>query len=129
VTTPDAAGPVDRPRRPHPDPLAMTPAEKVAAEWEARHDVAARGRHVSPDAVQHYLAESRTREPVHRGPHVTQPSHQGPAVADRSAASGATSRPEGNQAHPEGNQARKKASRTVGDRAQRRRWWRFRRRS
>jgi hypothetical protein len=72
VTTPDAGSPVDRPRRPHPDPLVMSPAEKIAAEWEARHDVAARGHHPSPDAVQHYLAEARTRgmvaEPARRGP-------------------------------------------------------------
>ena len=48
-------------QRPRPDPLAMTPAEKVVAEWEARHDVAARGHHAALGVVQQYLAESRTR--------------------------------------------------------------------
>ncbi|MCZ2805307.1 hypothetical protein O2W18_09345 [Modestobacter sp. VKM Ac-2983] len=52
----------DRPRRPHPDPLTMTPAEKVIAEWEARHDVAARGSRPTFGTVQHYLAETRSRE-------------------------------------------------------------------
>jgi hypothetical protein len=45
----------------------MTPGEKVAAEWEARHDVAARGHHADPAAVQHYLAESRTRQAQRSG--------------------------------------------------------------
>jgi hypothetical protein len=49
-------------RRPAPDPLTMTPAEKLIAEWEARHDVAARGRRATPGALQHYLAETRSRE-------------------------------------------------------------------
>jgi hypothetical protein len=40
----------------------MTPAEKLIAEWEARHDVAARGSRATPGALQHYLAESRSRE-------------------------------------------------------------------
>jgi hypothetical protein len=40
----------------------MTAAEKVMAEWEARHDVAARGSRATPGAVQLYLAESRLRE-------------------------------------------------------------------
>jgi hypothetical protein len=51
-------------RSPQPDPLAMSPGEKVAAEWEARHDVAARDSRGSAAAVQHYLAESRTHEAV-----------------------------------------------------------------
>ena len=49
-------------RRPAPDPLTMTPAEKLIAEWEARHDVAARGRRATPGALQHSLAETRSRE-------------------------------------------------------------------
>ena len=50
------------PRRAHPDPLVMTPAEKVIAEWEARHDVAARGSRPSFVSVQDHLAASRCRE-------------------------------------------------------------------
>lgn len=45
-------------RRPA-DPLQMTEAEKRIAEWEARHDVAARGRRAGPAPVQHYLAHER----------------------------------------------------------------------
>jgi hypothetical protein len=56
-------GPAGQPRhRPAPDPLTMTPGEKVMAEWEARHDVAARGSRATPGAIQHYLSESRSRE-------------------------------------------------------------------
>ncbi|WP_369138520.1 hypothetical protein [Modestobacter versicolor] len=55
-------GPADRRHRTTPDPLTMTPAEKLIAEWEARHDVAARGSRATPGALQHYLAESRSRE-------------------------------------------------------------------
>jgi hypothetical protein len=57
-------GPADRPsrHRPAPDPHTMTPGEKVMAEWEARHDVAARGSRATPGAIQLYLAESRLRE-------------------------------------------------------------------
>jgi hypothetical protein len=61
VTT-EEGGPSVRRTGPHPDPLAMSPGEKVAAGWEARHDVAARGHRADPGAVQHYLAGTRTRE-------------------------------------------------------------------
>lgn len=46
-------------KRPNGDPLAMTEAEKRMAEWEARHDVAARGHRSPPDLLQHYLAHER----------------------------------------------------------------------
>lgn len=49
------------------DPLQMTPAEKCMAEWEARHDVMARGRRGDPEAVQHYIAGSRLRVPRRPG--------------------------------------------------------------
>ena len=52
-----------------PDPLQMTEIEKRMAEWEARHDVAARGRRVSaPDVVQHYCAHERLNEVSHARP-------------------------------------------------------------
>ena len=62
--------PVHRP----PEPLAgagfMSPAEKLAAEWEARHDVAARGRRVDPAAaLQHYLSHSKCEEQLHHRDH------------------------------------------------------------
>jgi hypothetical protein len=40
----------------------MSPGEKLAAEWEARHDVAARGRRPSAESVQHYVETTRARE-------------------------------------------------------------------
>lgn len=55
-SAPGAAAPH---RRPGAEPVGMTEAEKRAAEWEARHDVAARGRHSAPDALQHYVAHER----------------------------------------------------------------------
>jgi hypothetical protein len=66
MSTPETPGP-DR-RRPHPapDPLGMTPGEKVMAEWEARHDVIARGGRAVPGAVQHYLSESHSRDACDR---------------------------------------------------------------
>jgi hypothetical protein len=47
--------------RPKPDPLQMSAAEKCMAEWEARHDVRARGHRGDPEAVQHYIAGARSR--------------------------------------------------------------------
>jgi hypothetical protein len=76
VTAPEQPRPQqpDSAARRTPDPLAMSPGEKVAAEWEARHDVAARGRRGAPSAVQDYLAEARTRE----APRVAAPSPPSP---------------------------------------------------
>ncbi len=53
---------------------SMSVAEKLMAEWEARHDVAARGRRVDPAAaLQHYLSHSRCEEQLHHHEH-TRPS-------------------------------------------------------
>ncbi len=41
------------------DPPGMSEAEKRMAEWEARHDVAARGHRAPPDVLQHYVAHER----------------------------------------------------------------------
>ncbi|MEU2349095.1 hypothetical protein [Modestobacter sp. NPDC049651] len=54
------------PARPAPDPLAMTAAEKAMCEWEARHDVARRGRSALAGPVQHYLSEAHSREACER---------------------------------------------------------------
>lgn len=44
-------------------PAAMSPSEKLACEWEARHDVAARGRQADPAAALHrYLTHTRIDE-------------------------------------------------------------------
>ena len=53
--------------RPKPDPLQMTAEEKCRAEWEARHDVRARGHRGDPEAVQHYIARSRSQLPRRPG--------------------------------------------------------------
>ncbi|SDG02701.1 hypothetical protein SAMN05660662_0037 [Blastococcus aurantiacus] len=68
-----------RPARPAPDPLQMSAAEKCMAEWEARHDVAARGHRSSPEALQHYVARSRLSRPVPPHPRTT----QSPTVHER----------------------------------------------
>ena len=60
----------------------MTPGEKVAAEWEARHDVAARGGHASPAGVQDYLRHRHTDELLGRGT-----GHPGPPPTQEPAAS------------------------------------------
>jgi len=62
---------------PSGEPLRMTEGEKRAAEWEARHDVAARGHRAGPDVLQHYFAHERlthTAEPhPARAPHAPEP--------------------------------------------------------
>lgn len=59
------------------DPGGMTEAEKRIAEWEARHDVAARGHRASPDVLQHYLAHERA---THQGsPRTSAEEHGTPA--------------------------------------------------
>src|SRR3954447_8062847 len=76
MATSDSPQPVD-PRR--PDPLTMTAAEKVMAEWEARHDVIARGSRATPGAIQHYLAESRSKEACDRAAELPPPRPPPPA--------------------------------------------------
>jgi hypothetical protein len=44
-------------------PADIPPAEKLACEWEARHDVAARGRRVDPAAaLRRYLTHAHVEE-------------------------------------------------------------------
>ena len=66
--------------RPTGDPLQMTEVEKRAAEREARHDVAARGRRTGPDSIQHYFARGRLAQPVkpHRAAEHGMPQAQQP---------------------------------------------------
>lgn len=78
---------------PGSDPLQMTEAEKRVAEWEARHDVAARGRRAGPDVLQHYFAHERLTHAAgpHPGahpaaePHVPEPSPAEPQPPVQSA--------------------------------------------
>lgn len=73
-----------RARRETADPLQMSLAEKLACEWEARHDVAARGRITDVAPVQHYLTHARSEDNRHPRP---------AAHAPRPAAAGETGRP------------------------------------
>jgi hypothetical protein len=57
--TPDPTGRAGRPARAVHE---MTPEEKAICEWEARHDVAARGSRATPGDIALYLAQSRSRE-------------------------------------------------------------------
>jgi hypothetical protein len=70
------------PERPNGSAI-MSPAEKLMCEWEARHDVAARGRHVDPAAALHrYLTHTHIEEELrHRG----QPVQRSESVASRRA--------------------------------------------
>jgi hypothetical protein len=67
-------------------PAEMSVAEKLACEWEARHDVAARGRSVSPAPVQNYLTHVRCEDvrhpapPPHPHPVASQPDFDQPYV-------------------------------------------------
>jgi len=58
--TPDPRTPGERPRRVPADPMSMSVAEKLACEWEARHDVASRRRITDVAPVQHYLSHARS---------------------------------------------------------------------
>ncbi len=42
----------------------MSPEEKLIAQWEARHDVAARGHRADPLGLQHCLARERLADRV-----------------------------------------------------------------
>ena len=57
--------PEEGPRGAPSDPLQMSVAEKLACEWEARHDVAARGRSLAPAPIQNYLTHTRCEDSRH----------------------------------------------------------------
>jgi len=79
------AGPSER------EPVGFSESEKRAAEWEARHDVAARGRVGDPFAVQHYLARRREAEVRRPAP---APAAAPPAAAPAAAAPQPAERPD-----------------------------------
>jgi hypothetical protein len=57
----------------------MSLTEKLMCEWEARHDVAARGRQADPAAALHrYLTHTRIEEHQHQ-PH---PAHRSATSRD-----------------------------------------------
>jgi hypothetical protein len=61
----------------------MSLAEKLACEWEARHDVAARGRIADVAPVQHYLTHARAED--NRQPHPEARARRTQAEAHRDA--------------------------------------------
>jgi hypothetical protein len=73
------------------DPLQMTEAEKRAAEWEARHDVAARGRRPGAETVQHYVAHERLVHAAQPHPSDVRPAQPHPSEVH--AATGAQQQP------------------------------------
>lgn len=69
--SPGAAPPPDRPA-----PPSMSVAEKLACEWEARHDVIARGGRLGdPAALAHYCTHARCEDARHAPRHGT--AHHG----------------------------------------------------
>lgn len=95
--------PAGRPPRREPretaHPHDMSEAEKRMAEWEARHDVAARGHRGTPGVVQHYFAHERlTHSETRAAPdrHVLPEQHVLPEEhAERSARAERIERPRG----------------------------------
>ena len=69
MSIPESPTPEPRPGRAPANPPEMTLAEKLACEWEARHDVAARGRIADVAPVQHYLNHVRCEDGRHAHPH------------------------------------------------------------
>jgi hypothetical protein len=69
------------------DPPPMSITEKLACEWEARHDVAARRRIADVAPVQHYLSHARSEgrsastSTGHRAPRAESPPASGPGVS------------------------------------------------
>jgi len=95
--------PADRPTRREPREMTreMTEAEKRMAEWEARHDVAARGHRAGSDVLQHYFAHERLTHPEFAHERLTHPEPRADEVpgtapqppAPRSGRSGTADRP------------------------------------
>jgi hypothetical protein len=64
-------------------PATLSPSEQLACEWEARHDVAARGRYVDPALALHrYLTHTRIEDDLRHSDH---PEHRLDVVAARRA--------------------------------------------
>ncbi|MEX5719458.1 hypothetical protein [Geodermatophilus maliterrae] len=94
-------------RGPREGAWEMTPGEKLMAQWEAQHDVAARGHRCDPLGVQHQLSRARVAERTHA--HAPHPRRTGstaagstpgtPAVGTVSGTAAATRPPEVASAH------------------------------
>ena|SRR5690349_123763 len=89
MTAPRPTPPNGHPVR--PDSPQMSPGEKVAAEWEARHDVSARGPHGNPAAIQEYLTHARSAQLRHAPP--AHPADEPPPAEQPSPPTAAEARP------------------------------------
>ena len=85
--TPEPRTPGERSRRVPMDPPPMSITEKLACEWEARHDVAARRRIADVAPVQHYLSHARSEGRIastgtgHRTPRAEPPAGSAAGVS------------------------------------------------
>src|ERR1700712_1665241 len=91
MSAPDPRTPERRPSREPADPPQMSLAEKLACEWEARHDVAARNRIADVAPVQHYLTHARCED----GRHPTAARAQRAAATGRGEGQPSTAVPSG----------------------------------
>ena len=91
MTAPGPEGPARPTTGEDAGPAACSTAEKIMAEWEARHDVAARGRRPSAVTVGDYLMHTRcedarkrreTQHVPHREPRRPEPPDPRPHVSD-----------------------------------------------
>jgi hypothetical protein len=88
MSTPETTGTGRHRAHPAPAPVDMSPGEKLMCEWEARHDVVARGGRAAPGAVQHYLSETNSRDACERAatppaPHRARAPRPAPHVEER----------------------------------------------
>jgi hypothetical protein len=74
--------PAEHPRREAAEPPQMSVAEKIACEWEARHDVAARRRIADVAPVQHYLTHTRCEDGLRSSPGAQHREPRAPRAAE-----------------------------------------------
>jgi hypothetical protein len=79
MTAPGRRGPARDPGSATPEPNPFAEAEKLMAEWEARHDVAASGRRIGGLGVSQYLAHERCTEACSTAGH----QHRRPRAQER----------------------------------------------
>jgi len=77
MTAPDTRGPSEGPVPGSPEPNPYAEAEKLMAQWEARHAVAAAGRRVVGQGVPQYIQHERCTEAC------STPSHDHPRTHKR----------------------------------------------
>ena len=83
MTAPDTRGPSDGPAPGSPDLNPFATAEKLMAQWEARHAVAASGRRVIGQGVPQYLSHERCTEACSSPGHAERPARSRRAAQHR----------------------------------------------